>query len=105
MTTSRVPLVSTEGYAVWDVGRNVGQPCRYLRNARKRAIPSLGGRGLLLDLARHDADRVRDHEHHVALLALQRGPDVLGQGLLGDVERRRAERFVTHGRTSSVPGR
>src|SRR3954463_9561333 len=29
MTTSRVPLVSTEGYAVWDVGRNVGQPCRY----------------------------------------------------------------------------
>src|SRR3954454_5148120 len=29
MTTSRVPLVSTEGYAVGNLGRNVGQPCRY----------------------------------------------------------------------------
>jgi hypothetical protein len=76
-----------------------------LRNARKRAIPSLGGRGLLLDLARHDPDRVRNHKHHVTLLAFQRGPDVLGQGLLGDVEKRRPERFVTHGWTSSVPGR
>src|SRR3954465_9163549 len=105
MTTSRVPLVSTEGYAVWDVGRNVGQPCRYLRNARKRAIPSLGGRGLLLNLARHDADRVRDHKHHIALLAFQRRRDVLGQGLLGDVEKRCPKRFIAHGQTSSVPGR
>src|SRR3954467_4550071 len=72
---------------------------------RQRAIPRLGGRALLLDLGRHDADRVRDHERHVALLALQRGPDVLGQGLLGHVEKRRPERFVTHGWTSSVPGR
>jgi hypothetical protein len=30
MTTSRIPLVSTEGYAVGNLGRNVGQPCRYL---------------------------------------------------------------------------
>src|SRR5215204_5695084 len=29
MTTSRIPLVSTEGYAVGNLGRNVGQPCRY----------------------------------------------------------------------------
>jgi len=29
MTTSRTPLVSTEGYAVGNLGRNVGQPCRY----------------------------------------------------------------------------
>src|SRR5215212_7716732 len=30
MTTPRVPLVSTEGYAVYNLGRNVGQPPRYL---------------------------------------------------------------------------
>src|SRR3954452_23224336 len=34
MTTSRVPLVSTEGYAVCNLGRNVGQPCRYRNDGR-----------------------------------------------------------------------
>ena len=29
MTTPVSPLVSTEGYAVCNLGRNVGQPCRY----------------------------------------------------------------------------
>src|SRR3954447_11922063 len=61
MTTSRVPLVSTEGYAVWDVGRSVAEPCRYRRS---------GGRPGALRRVPCAARPVRRHN----LLALARRP-------------------------------
>src|SRR5215210_1597895 len=55
MTTPVSPLVSTEGYAVCNLGWNVGQPCRYRSSALWLALPGgLGG-----DLAACPRPRLR----------------------------------------------
>src|SRR5215212_448969 len=63
MTTSRVPLVSTEGYAVGNLSRNVGQPCRYLRSACS------SGHGAQKKLRESRPPRVEDHTMRYPLIA------------------------------------
>src|SRR3712207_7762842 len=58
-------------------GRDVQTTLALLLDPRQRPIPSFRNLVRLLDLARRNADRVRHHQRHIALLAFERGRDLL----------------------------
>src|SRR4051794_40081197 len=79
MTTSRVPLVSTEGYAVGNLGRNVGQPCRYRIDGLSiwlmRIAREIGCGTWVQALRERTAGQERADAHQAALLVQGMRPE------------------------------